>query len=71
MTARNGRARIACECGCGVRMDISHAEYLRCIRPGVMVVLGLHVEGRRVLSRKRDWAVVSASVCEARELVGA
>lgn len=68
MKGRNRRARIACECGCGVCMDISHAEYMRLIRPGVLVVLGLHAGERRVLSRKRDWAVVSASLVEAREV---
>ncbi len=58
MTARNGRARIACECGCGVHMDMTHAQYMRHSRPGILVVLSWHVEGRIVERRERDWAVV-------------
>ena len=68
MTARNGRARIACECGCGVLMDMTHAAYMRHAKPGVMVVVPVCTEGRIVVKWGRGWAVVTPKPTEAAEV---
>lgn len=66
--ARNGRARIACECGCGVHMDMTHTEYMRLAKPGVMVVVPMCTDGRIVVKWGRGWAVVKPKPAEAHEV---
>jgi hypothetical protein len=68
MKARNGRARIACECGCGVLLDMTFAEYMRHAKRGVMVVVPFCADGRIVVKWGRGWAVVKPKPAEAAEV---
>ena len=68
MKARNGRARIACECGCGYLLDMTHREYMKQAARGVMVVANHCIGTRRVVRFGVGWAVVGPQPAEAHEV---